>query len=275
MRIKFLGTAAAEAFPAMFCDCESCRKAASLGGRNIRTRSQTLIDSDLLIDYPCDTYYHLVVNKINLLDIKHCLITHTHSDHFYPEEFSWVRKGFSHPPKDWHGINIYGSEDIEAPLKSIIEISNGFLRCEPKAPFKPFKTGDYTITPLKALHGTENPFIYIIQKDNKTLLYAHDTGIFPEETWDYLKNSGICFDAVSLDCNEGAYMEIPYESHMCLGDNLKCRDMLIEYNMADENTKFILNHFSHNGENCVYADFSIIAEKYGFLTSYDGFEIEI
>ena len=52
MKIKFLGTAAAEAFPAMFCDCENCKKARSLGGKNIRTRSQTLIDNDLFIDYP-------------------------------------------------------------------------------------------------------------------------------------------------------------------------------------------------------------------------------
>lgn len=273
MRIKFLGTAAAEAFPAMYCDCEKCKKAITLGGRNIRTRSQTLIDDDLLIDYPSDTYLHLVQNNINLLDIKHCLITHTHSDHFYPNDFSWLKNGYSHPPKNWHGLTVYGSEDIKKPLSD--KISKGLFNCEVLVSFKAYKIGDYTVTPLKAQHGTSNPYIYIIQKNNTAFLYAHDTGNFPNETWKYLKNSGICFDAVSFDCNEGASMKIPYDTHMCLGDNLKCRDLLIENNLADTNTKFVLNHFSHNGENCVYDDFVKIAEKYGFLTSYDGFEINI
>lgn len=273
MKIKFLGTAAAEAFPAMFCDCENCRKAAALGGKNIRTRSQAIIDDDMLIDYPCDTYFHLVQNNINLLSIKHCLITHTHSDHFYPDDLSWLKYGYSHPPKNWHGLTVYGSEDIKKPLSE--KTANDFLNCEVLSPFKTYKIGDYSVTPLKAKHGTKNPYIYIICKENKALLYAHDTGIFPNETWKYLKNSGICFDAVSFDCNEGAAMKISYDTHMCLGDNLKCRDMLFENNLADENTKFVLNHFSHNGKDVVYDDFSKIAESYGFLTSYDGFQLEI
>ncbi len=273
MKIKFLGTAAAEAYPAMFCDCENCKRAESLGGRNIRTRSQALIENDMLIDFPCDTYFHLVQNKINLLDIKSCLITHTHSDHFYLDEFNWLRTGYSHPPAEWKGITVYGSKDIEKPFEEYLEISNGFLSCEPKQPFQPFKAGDYTVTPLKANHGTENPYVYIIEKDNKSLLYAHDTGIFPAETWDYLDTLDICFDLVSMDCNDGA-SEITYEGHMCLSRNTELRDMLRQHNLVNENTKFVLNHFSHNGKNSVYEDFKLIAEGYGFLTSYDGLEIE-
>lgn len=273
MKIKFLGTAAAEAFPAMFCDCENCKKAAALGGKNIRTRSQALIDDNMLIDFPCDTYFHLVKNKINLLDINYCLITHTHSDHFYLNEFSWLRTGYSHPPKEWKGITVYGSEDIKKPFEEYLTISNGFLRCEPRQPFVPFKAGDYKITPLKANHGTQNPYVYIIEKENKSLLYAHDTGIFPAETWDYLDTLEICFDLFSMDCNDGA-SEITYEGHMCLSRNTELRDMLRQHNLVNENTKFVLNHFSHNGNNSVYEEFKIIAEGYGFLTSYDGLEIE-
>lgn len=43
MKITYLGTAAAEGFPAMFCNCEYCREAKKLGGKNIRTRSQAII----------------------------------------------------------------------------------------------------------------------------------------------------------------------------------------------------------------------------------------
>ena len=48
MKITYLGTAAAEAIPALFCNCEWCRRAAANGGKDVRTRSQALIDDCLL-----------------------------------------------------------------------------------------------------------------------------------------------------------------------------------------------------------------------------------
>ena len=274
MKIKFLGTAAAEAFPAMFCDCENCRKARTLGGKNIRTRSQALINDEMFIDYSCDTYHHVLANNINLLDIKYCLITHIHEDHFYPDDFNWFEKGYSCLPQDWHGLTVYGSTDIKPCLEPRVKKSQGFFHCESHPPFKPFKIGDYTVTALKANHGTENPYLYIIEKNNKSFLYANDTGLFLDETWEYLKSCDICFDAVSMDCTAGT-TDITYSSHMGLPRNIKTRDMLIKYGLASDNTKFILNHFSHNGGNAVYEEFSRIAEKHGFMTAYDGFEIEI
>ena len=61
MKITFLGTAAAEAMPATFCNCKYCIEARRLGGKNIRTRSQSIIDGKLLIDLPADTYYHFLL----------------------------------------------------------------------------------------------------------------------------------------------------------------------------------------------------------------------
>ena len=51
MKIQFLGTAAAEGFPAIFCNCEYCNKARELKGKNIRTRSQAIIDDKILLDF--------------------------------------------------------------------------------------------------------------------------------------------------------------------------------------------------------------------------------
>ena len=50
MKLTYLGTAAAEGWPAAFCNCDGCRAARRLGGRNIRTRSQALVDDALLLD---------------------------------------------------------------------------------------------------------------------------------------------------------------------------------------------------------------------------------
>ena len=73
MKIKYLGTAAAEGIPAVFCECETCKKAIELGGKNIRTRSQAIIDDKLLIDFPADTYIHSLQYRIMLSDIKNCM----------------------------------------------------------------------------------------------------------------------------------------------------------------------------------------------------------
>ena len=56
MEIQYLGTAAAEGLPALFCDCEICRKARNTGGKEVRTRTQSIVDGKILIDFPPDTY---------------------------------------------------------------------------------------------------------------------------------------------------------------------------------------------------------------------------
>lgn len=274
MKIKYLGTAAAEAFPALFCDCENCRKAGKSGGRNIRSRSQTLIDDGLLIDYPADSYYHFEINGLNWLDIKNCLITHVHSDHFYVKDFECSLNGCSHPPKGWHGFKLWGSCDLKEPLENMLKTNNGFFSYGELKAFEKYLIDGYTVTPLKANHGTENPFVYIIEKDGKTLFYAHDTGVLPQETVDYIAKSDLHFDLVSLDCTEGAYDDLPYEGHQCLGFNINCRNTLKEIGAANDSTVFVLNHFSHNGLNSAYDDFKPFAEKESFTVSYDGMELE-
>ena len=55
MQFQYLGTAAAEGWPAVFCRCKYCLEAQRLGGKNIRTRSQAIVNDDLLLDLPPDT----------------------------------------------------------------------------------------------------------------------------------------------------------------------------------------------------------------------------
>ena len=83
MKIKYLGTAAAEGWPALFCDCPSCQMARELGGKNIRTRAQAVVDGRLLIDFGPDTYLHVIRDGLKLHEINHCIVTHGHCDHFY------------------------------------------------------------------------------------------------------------------------------------------------------------------------------------------------
>lgn len=72
MKLTYLGTAAAEGWPAAFCNCDGCRAARRLGGRNIRTRSQALVDDALLLDFPCDAWLHALRQGLDFSAVRGC-----------------------------------------------------------------------------------------------------------------------------------------------------------------------------------------------------------
>ena len=84
MKFQYLGTAAAEGWPAPFCQCSNCKNARIMRGKNLRSRPQVLINDDLLMDYGPDTFYHSIHYGLELDLVKTVLLTHSHSDHFYP-----------------------------------------------------------------------------------------------------------------------------------------------------------------------------------------------
>ncbi len=274
MKIQYLGTAAAEGWPALFCKCESCEKARKLGGKNIRTRSQSIVDDKLLLDMPADTYFHALNYGIDFSSLQDILITHSHEDHFYPLDM--ILKA---PPYAQEGavknINVYGNSVIVKMLKEAMSLSGipkirDYIIPIQVEPFVPFDVGEYKVTALLADHiPNEKCYIYCIEKNGKRLLYAHDTGVFPEKTWEYLP--GIKFDAVSLDCTFGlGYNE---RGHMGLPNADDVKQRMLREGCADSKTKFIINHFSHNA-NKTHEELSDSAEKFGFLTAYDGMTVD-
>ena len=128
---------------------------------------------------------------------------------------------------------------------------------------------------LRANHTADtSPVFYAVERDGKRLLYAHDTGVFFEEVYGQLKEFGK-FDLVSLDCTGCLGLTWDWRNgHMSLKTNLEVIGRLKKEGIADEKTIFVSNHFSHNGKDVLYDDFSKIAEKENFLTSYDGMEFE-
>lgn len=71
-------------------------------------------------------------------------------------------------------------------------------------PFESFEAAGYTVTPLPANHDpASGPEFFLIEDGEKSLLYANDTGWFPEETWEWLEKHGPHLDFVSLDCTGG------------------------------------------------------------------------
>lgn len=98
VKLLFMGTAAAEGIPALFCTCPVCERARRAGGRELRTRSGALIDGVLKLDFGPDSYVHMLQNGIAYANVHSILITHTHSDHLALSELEYRRPGFSYLP---------------------------------------------------------------------------------------------------------------------------------------------------------------------------------
>ena len=277
MKIQYLGTAAAEGVPGIFCDCENCKRSKELGGKNIRTRSQAIIDDRLLIDFPADTYMHYLKWNIPLDKIKTCIITHSHMDHLYPVEIEMRITGYAHISSG-EPITFYSAESGYEMLKSVIEkynISEKDVKIKLVKPFEPFEAEGYRITPVKATHDEKStPVIYAIEKSGKSILYANDTSELCDESMRCLKNFDKPFDVISLDCTEANHPIVPYVGHLNLNKCAAVRDEFISDGIADDKTVFVLNHFSHNSKDVVYDDFVKIAAGKGFITSYDGMTLE-
>jgi phosphoribosyl 1,2-cyclic phosphate phosphodiesterase len=267
MNITFLGTAAAEGFPAVFCNCGYCREARRLGGKNIRTRSQTLINDDLLIDLPADTYSHFLYNGICGDTIRNLLITHSHADHLYPQELEMRRGPFAHNMRV-PVLEVYCGQGAYDAICTAIPQPKRF-RVHLLRPYEKVTVGNYEVIPLPARHFEgDGALIYIIRGD-KTILYAHDTGFFYDEVLNYIEKEQIRFDFVTLDCtnvdipipDSGEHMGFPNIAHLL--------QTLTEIGCITEDTQKFVNHFSHNG-NPLHAHLEERAKEYGCQVAYDG-----
>jgi len=272
MKIQYLGTAAAEGIPAIFCECETCKKTRKLGGKNIRTRSQALIDDTILIDLPADTYMHFLQYNVPMHKIKTCLITHNHADHLYAKELEMRKKGFAHLTMT-DPLTLYTDQSGYDEINRIIDF---YSIKEDDVVNKLFTVGEtfeadgYKITPVRASHDPKSsPVVFAIEKDGKSFLYGNDTSELIEESMNTLKALGHPLNMISLDCTE-ACNYADYVGHMSLDRCIAFRDILKKEGIADENTVFILNHFSHNSKHVLYDEFIEIAKEHDFLVTYDG-----
>jgi phosphoribosyl 1,2-cyclic phosphate phosphodiesterase len=278
MLIKFLGTAAAEGFPAVFCNCASCKAARAGGGKNIRTRNQILINGDLLLDFPMDTYFHSISGKLDLSGVEQIFITHAHMDHCYAEELAMHGAPYAHN-MTFPILSIYGSKtvikkvkrNLKAELKPEIEKS---LRFNKIAPYDIIRLKNYTVTALPAVHTkNEDCLIYLIEDGEKTYLQFNDSGILPDSVYDYLAAADKKIDLVSFDCTYG-YFQKGKGRHMGVLDNAGEREKMMSRNIVNADTKYILTHFSHNG-GMLHDEMCGKVKDLNFVPAFDGMEVKI
>ncbi len=280
MKVRILGTGAAEGIPALFCRCSVCENAGKLAGKDIRTRSGVMINDTVLIDFSPDMLWNSRRFRLHLWNVTDLLITHSHADHLSavslalrkPEDYCMMPKGIGK-------LKIHCSEQSERRIREEVCFDGSdaeeFLYFERLNMFRSFSIRQLVCTPLPAVHsaGAEQCCVFLIREGGHTFFYGTDSAEYPELTKEFLKEQHL--DAVVFDCTFGALTDRNRcRSHMNMDI---CRDVfceLKESGAVTKNTKCYLTHFSHFC-GMLHSELEDEAMKRGFHAAYDGLEISL
>ncbi len=277
MHITYLGTGAAEGIPALFCNCEYCRGVRERGGREVRTRSQVLIDGELSIDFPPDAFCH--ARNYDFSAVKYLLVTHSHMDHFYAHDF--ILRGYKYASDMTEPVlHIYGNQDVmrvfaECTRREMKPEVIGHFALRSVGAFEEISFGGYRVYTLLAQHSSEEPLLFLIEKGGKRILHLTDTGRLPDDSIRFLAEiGGAPVDLITFDCTFLFAATDSSARHMGLDENMRTLDRLRGIGLADEHTKKIITHFSHNARPSPTA-LARAEREFGVIAAYDGMEIEI
>jgi phosphoribosyl 1,2-cyclic phosphate phosphodiesterase len=295
VKITFLGTGAAEAYPALFCNCHNCQRARQLGGRNLRCRSSAIVNDDLLLDYGPDTSPQCVRFNIDLTKVKDILITHSHQDHLYMQDVRH-RKVDSRLDGSLDMVTVWGNTDsieifheqardvlmeefgqrkgaIRPTREEVIDEIGDFLLLQTRViePHQSIDIGKYKIHTIHAHHKEPENCLNFIFDDGKTrLLYGNDTGTWERAEWDFIESLGITMDVVALDCTVGTGRSGGHHSNESF---LKTRAEFITRGLLSPGARFFAHHFSHQW-NFVHDDIVAFMKPHGVEVTYDGLVVE-
>jgi phosphoribosyl 1,2-cyclic phosphate phosphodiesterase len=274
MQLTFLGTGAAEGYPAPFCHCENCLEARRRGGRNIRLRASLLINHDLLIDMG-DLVASAALYGADLSAIETLLITHRHIDHLRPDQL-FVR-AYPFAKTTVPTLRIYGPHDA-------IEMLDGLAAQEPRAaeqaryethtvaPADRWASGQYSLCAVPATHGTADPLLYVIDDGQRSVFYSTDTGLYAPAAWDIIRQN--TYDVVVMDETMGTTTIDATSSHLSIETVVAYRRQFEAEGLLRPGARFIAHHFSH-GANPHHEALESILGPHGIEVAYDGWRLEI
>ncbi|HEY3397754.1 MAG TPA: MBL fold metallo-hydrolase [Armatimonadota bacterium] len=271
MRLVILGSAAAEGVPALFCACETCREARRRGGRDLRRRTAYLWDH-VLVDCGPDLLAQSQALGLDLSELRHLLLTHTHADHLLLSNLEYRRVGYSLVPPEAR-LTVYGNAAAEAALDSL-EYSRSALALE----FVRARVGEEldlgegrSALPLRASHNpAEECLLYLLRAPEGTALLANDSGWWPEDTWAQLAAEKL--DLVLIDCTYG--LTGNSGGHLNAADVIRAGAELHRLGCLAPAARIVANHFSHNGR-CLQADLEARLGPAGLEVGYDGMVLEV
>lgn len=286
MRLTFLGTAASEGFPMPWCRCDNCTAARERGGRSHRLRSMALVNDDLLIDCGPDFVAAAVRHGLDFAAIRALLITHPHGDHLTPGNL--FQRRLSKTPLDT--MDVY----LSTAAANMVLADGDDRRLEGRAvalhtvgPFQAWDAGPggrYRVWSFAASHGPPEmeAMLFAVQdrRAGGTLLYATDTGPFPDPTWAALErlkeapapDGPLRFDAVVVDSSWGAGE--PRGSHMNIEQAVAQIDGLDRKGLLRPGAARLGHHFWHQ-TTPPHEELAEILAGHGATPAYDGLVLEL
>lgn len=292
MKLTFMGTAAGEGYPGLWCGCEHCDYARRTGGRNIRANSCAVVDEDIMLDMNCECFGTANRLGMDLRSTRYLLVTHAHQDHFIPQHLVWrlLPQGYETlsreeslarsaprftPLPQMHIIgNAHVWEAIARHQEIHSHLADGYdMDFTLTQPGRPICFGDLTVVPVRSIHGPVKGFAnnYILQREGKTLLYALDTGGYDEEMLAVLKQYR--YDGIVMEGTYG-HATHTFPTHMGARQNVQWRDWFAREGLLNPGCRFMLSHMSPHWTppHDLYAP---EMNKKGMDVAYDGQSIII
>ena len=285
MKITFLGTGASAGLPAAYCRCDECNGVRERGGIEVKTRSALRVGKHCQIDISHDNYWQAIKHSMDMYDVEHLLITHTHCDHFAVTGIT--DKTMSEVTND-KPLNIYMSEPAKEFMMKFLDtmsVSDEEKKFEREFPirgleyYKEYSIGELVVETVKGNHtawaGIEKSINYLIKMpDGKKLLYALDTGYYLDETWNYLKGRNT--DILIMDCTFGGRTdrgEFP-DSHLDIESFLKMLERMTEIEFIDNKTDIYASHFNpHQGLTHFEIQDRFNKSSFHVTVAYDGLKV--
>lgn len=272
MRLFFAGTGASEGYPAVFCNCASCQAARALGGRNLRWRSSLMVNEDIWIDPGPDMIGVSIRCGLTLHKINTFLVTHTHGDHFHLHSLEMRKQTFTSDTSPQEAA-IYGSTDVKSALEEKnSDLTPLLLEAHAVTPGQRWQRGGYSFQAFRARHANDQLrcLFYSIDDGQRRVLYATDTGPFPDETWQAL--SGQNFDAIILEETMGRRND--YTQHTGIAAFLDHTARFRQAGMLRPGGQVFATHFSHTA-NPLHEELVAIFAPHDVTVAYDGMTVTI
>ena len=284
MKITFLGTSGANAYPEAFCSCPNCEQARKEGGKSLRKRSSLLVNDDLLIDLGPDIMTSAQIHNLSLTNVRYCIQTHPHSDHldvshfisrspilgvknapllsFYasPETLAFADEAFTH--------DVWDKGLLSAEQQEVLN-----CKCFSLQLYRPENVGNYIVTAFKANHAPGlGAYLYAIETDNQTVFYGSDTGVFFEETWQKMHEMNLKFEVVILEHTMG--IKDKSDFHLNAAQVVEHVNRMKNEGLMKENAVVYATHIAHDA-NPTYPELVEYAHQHGYEIAYDGLVVDI
>ena len=256
MKILFLGTCA--------CDYSIKLKTEFVDefDFNARRSSSMLLNGRYLIDCGEHTLQSLRIAKIAYKDITDIFVTHLHSDHFNVRNIAEIAKDKKEKLRVWvrKGATIPEMSNVE-----IVEMVIG----------EKYAVSDNCfVTGLLANHDADvYPQHFLLECQDKKMLYACDGAWFLNETWYHLKET--CLDLLVLDATCGDYLgDYRIGEHNTIPMIRVMLPSMKRWGTIVDATEIYLSHLAPSLHKSHQETVELVKTD-GLKVAYDGLEVEI